>query len=167
MAIIKQIGAIAAAAALCLTLVTPAVAASDITVGDFVQRLAKAKGLAGTDARVANDALRGIGIRLPSDLKFANRLTEGDVAVISRAAGLNVHTSNPTGAFDSQQTDMFFFSFGDDLGGDENGTRSHTNPGLGKGPGNGKAGPPFDPFTKGKHGKGKGKGVVFTPTDPQ
>jgi hypothetical protein len=161
----KRLGAIAAAAVLCFTLVTPAVAASDITVGDFVQRLAKAKGLAGTDARVANDALRWIGIRLPDDLKFASRLTEGDVAVISRAAGLNVHTSNPTGAFGSQQADVFFFSFDNDLGADELGVRS-TNPGQGDGPGNGNGGPPFDPFTKGKAGKGKGKGV-FTPTEPQ
>ena len=166
MAIIKRIGTIAAAAALCLAFVTPAVAASDITVGDFVQRLAMAKGLAGTDARVANVALRGIGVRLPGDLNFANRLTEGDVAVISRAAGLNVRTSNPLNDFSDQQADMFFISFKGDLGGDGNGTRSHTNPGGGSGPGNGNGGPPFDPFTKGKHGKGKGKGV-FTPTDPE
>ncbi len=166
MTIIKRIGTITAAAALCLALVTPAMAASDITVGDFVQRLAKAKGLAGTDTRVANDALRGIGIRLPGNLNFASRLTEGDVAVISRAAGLSVRTSNPLNAFSSQQTDMFFISFRDDLGDSENGTRSHTNPGGGSGPGNGNGGPPFDPFTKGKHGKGKGKGI-FTPTEPE
>ena len=168
MATIKRIGTIAAAAALCLAIVTPAMAASDITVGDFVQRLAKAKGLAGTDARVANDALRGVGIRLPSELNFANRLTEGDVAVISRVAGLTVRTSNPLNDFSSQQTDLFFASFRDDLigGGDDNAPRSHTNPGAGGGPGNGQSGPPFDPFTKGKHGKGKGKGV-FTPTDPE
>ena len=42
---------------------------------------------------------------------------------------------------------------------------SDTNPGGGSGPGNGNGGPPFDPFTKGKHGKGKGKGVV-SPTEP-
>lgn len=166
MAIIKRISTIAAVAALCLAVVTPAMAASDITVGDFVQRLAQARGLAGTDARVANDALRGVGIRLPGDLNFASRLTEGDVAAISRAAGLNVRTSNPTSAFNSQQTDMFFINFRDDFGEDENGTRSHTNPGAGDGPGNGNGGPPFDPFTKGKHGKGKGKGI-FTPTEPE
>ncbi len=166
MAIIKRVSTIAAVAALCLAVVTPAMAASDITVGDFVQRLAKAKGLAGTDTRVANDALRGVGIRLPGDLNFANRLTEGDVAVISRAAGVTVRTSNPLSAFTSQQTDMFFINLRDDFGGDENGTKSHTNPGAGDGPGTGQEGPPFDPFTKGKHGKGKGKGI-FTPTEPE
>ena len=166
MATIKRTGTIVAVAALCLAFVTPAVAASDITVGDFVQRLAVAKGLAGTDARIAHDALRGIGIRLPGDLNFGNRLTEGDVAVISRAAGLNVRTSNPLNDFSNQQAEMFFISFKDDLGDDGNGTRSHTNPGEGSGPGNGNGGPPFDPFTKGKHGKGKGKGVI-SPTEPE
>lgn len=166
MASIKRIGTIATIAALCLVFVTPAMAASDITVGDFVQRLAKAKGVAGTDARVASDSLRGIGIRLPAELNFASRLTEGDVAVISRAAGLTVRTSNPLNDFTSQQTEMFFISFKDDLGDGGNQTRSHDNPGEGGGPGNGNGGPPFDPFTKGKHGKGKGKGV-FTPTDPE
>ena len=166
MASIKRIGTIAAVATLCLAFVTPALAGSDITVGDFVQRLAKAKGLVGTDARVANDALRGIGIRLPGDLNYRNHLTEGDVAAISRAAGLTVRTSNPLNDFSSQQTDMFFISFKNDLDGDGNSLRSHTNPGGGSGPGNGQSGPPFDPFTKGKHGKGKGKGVV-SPTEPE
>ncbi len=164
MAIIKRIGTIAAVAALCLGLVTPAMAASDITVGEFVQRLAKAKGLAGTDITVASNSLRGIGIRLPSGLDYGSHLTEGTVAEISRAAGLTVFTSNPDNAFSAEQTDTFFVSFKDDLEG--NGMRSHDNPGQGSGPGNGQSGPPFDPFTKGKHGKGKGKGV-FTPTEPE
>ncbi|NIM02007.1 MAG: hypothetical protein GTN89_14595 [Acidobacteria bacterium] len=165
MAIIKRIGTIAAAAALCLGLVTPAMAASDITVGEFVQRLAVAKGLAGTDVTVASNSLRGIGVRLPSGLDYGSHLTEGTVAEISRAVGLTVRTSNPENAFTAQQTETFFVSFGDDLAGD-GGMRSHTNPGGGSGPGNGESGPPFDPFTKGKHGKGKGKGV-FTPTEPE
>lgn len=161
---IKRVGTITAVAALCLAFVTPASAASDITVGDFVQRLALAKGLAGNDVRVANDALRGIGIMLPVELNFRKALTEGDVAAISRAAGLTVRTSNPGNEFSSQQTDTFFVSFRDDLAGD--GMRSHDNPGGGSGPGNGNGGPAFDPFTKGKHGKGKGKGVV-SPTEPE
>jgi len=165
MAIIKRLGTITAAAIVCFALVTPAFAASDLTVGDFVKRLAHAKGVAGSDARVASDALRGVGVRLPGDINYADRLTEGDVAVISRAAGLNVNTSNPDNAFSSQQTELFFINFKDTLGG-ENEVRSDTNPGGGSGPGNGNGGPPFDPFTKGKHGKGKGKGVS-TPTDPE
>ena len=166
MASIKRIGTVTAIAALCLAFVAPVGAASDITVGDFVQQLAIAKGVAGTDVKVANDSLRGLGIRLPSDLEFNSRLTEGHVAAISRAAGLNVLTSNPLKDFTSQQTDAFLFNFKDDLGTDGNSLRSDTNPGGGSGPGNGNSGPPFDPFTKGKHGKGKGKGV-FTPTDPE
>jgi hypothetical protein len=165
MAIIKRIGTATAVAALCLAFVAPAGAASDITVGDFVQKLAIVKGVASTDAKVANDSLRGLGIRLPRDLEFSSRLTEGHVAAISRAAGLNVLTSNPLSDFTSQQTDAFLSNFKDDLG-NENGLRSHDNPGAGDGPGTGLSGPPFDPFTKGKHGKGKGKGI-FTPTDPE
>ena len=163
---IKRFATVAVAAALSLALVAPAMAASDITVGDFVLRLAKVKGVGSTDARVAGDALRGVGIRLPGNINYANRLTEGDVAEISRAAGFNVHTSNPDNAFTGQQSEAFFISFGDKLGGDDNSIKSDTNPGQGSGPGTGNGGPPFDPFTKGKHGKGKGKGV-FTPTDPE
>ena len=97
MTIIKRVSAIAAVATLCLALATPAVAA-DVTVGQFVKRLAQSKGLVATDARVAQDALRGVGIRIPSDLELSKQLTEGDVAVISRAAGLNVTSSNPDAA---------------------------------------------------------------------
>lgn len=164
MSISKRIGTATMVAALCLGLVTPALAASDITVGEFVQRLALAKGLAGSDLTVAKHSLRGIGIRLPDELEYNRRLTEGDVAEISRAAGLSVRTSNPDNTFTAQQADAFFVSFKDDLVNQS--MRSHTNPGGGSGPGNGNGGPPFDPFTKGKHGKGKGKGV-FTPTEPE
>jgi hypothetical protein len=166
MAIIKRIGTATAIAVLCLAFVAPAGAASDITVGDFVQKLASVKGVASTDARVANDSLRGLGIRLPGDLEFSSRLTEGHVAIISRAAGLNVLTSNPLNDFTSQQTDAFLINFKDEFGSDGNSLRSDTNPGGGSGPGTGNGGPAFDPFTKGKPGKGKGMGV-FTPTDPE
>ena len=165
MTYIKRISAVVAVAALCVALTAPVVAASDITVGNFVQRLAQSKGLAATDARIASDALRGVGVRIPGDLVYANALTEGDVARISRAAGINVRTSNPENLFNTEQVNLFFVSFGDDLG-NAVGTMSDDNPGQGSGPGNGNGGPPFDPFTKGKHGKGKGKGV-FTPTDPE
>lgn len=165
MTTIKRISAIAATVALCAVLCAPAFAASDITVGSFVQRVAQSKGLAATDARIASDSLRGVGINIPGDLTYANKLTEGDVARISRAAGLNIRTSNPDNAFNAEQVQLFFISFGDEFGGTV-GTNSDDNPGQGSGPGNGNGGPPFDPFTKGKHGKGKGKGV-FTPTDPE
>ena len=163
MTIIKRVGAIATVAALCLTLAMPVVAADDITVGQFVKRLAHSKGLVATDARVADGALRGVGVRLPRELDFSRTLTEGDVAIIARAAGLNVRTSNPDSTFDATAVDVFFVNFGSELGGE---VASDTNPGDGSGPGNGNGGPPFDPFTKGKHGKGKGKGAV-SPTEPE
>lgn len=164
MTISKRAGVLAATAALCFALVTPVVAADDITVGQFVQRLAESKGLAATDARVADGALRGVGIRLPRDLQFSKALTEGDVTVISQAAGLNVRSSNPTGVFDSNAVDVFFVNFADRLGGTDQ--VASDNPGQGSGPGNGNGGPPFDPFTKGKQGKGKGKGHA-SPTEPE
>ena len=165
MTTIKRLGTLAAAAALCLAMTAPTMAAADeITVGQFVQRLAQAKGLAATDAHVADVALRGVGVRLPRTLAYDKGLTEGDVARIARELGLNVRTSNPDASFTQAGVDVFFVTFGGELGGD--GVASDTNPGLGSGPGNGNGGPPFDPFTKGKHGKGKGKGQV-SPTDPE
>ena len=166
MTYIKRASAIISVVALCMALTAPVYAASDITVGSFVQRLAQSKGLVATDARIASDSLRGIGIRIPGDLTYANSLTEGDVARIARAAGINVRTSSPESLFNNEQADLFFISFGDNLGDNGASTMSDDNPGQGSGPGNGNSGPPFDPFTKGKHGKGKGKGV-FTPTDPE
>ncbi len=161
MATIKRIGPIAAAAALFLAFVTPAMAASDITVGDFVQRLAAAKGLAGTDTRVAVDALRGIGVRVPADLNYSKKLTEGDVAIMARSFGLNVTTTNPDNLFTSDQVDSFFATFGGDIDftlvGDDGLTSKHHAPGL-----------TFDPYSKGKGGsKGKKKGHDFTPTEPE
>ena len=160
MAIIKRIGPIAAAAALFLAFVTPAMAASDITVGDFVQRLAAAKGLAGTEARVAVDALRGIGVRVPADLNYSKKLTEGDVTILARSFGLNVTTTNPDNLFTTDQVDRFFATFGGDIGftliGGSDSTKGHT--GL----------PGFDPYSKGKGGsKGLKKGHDFTPTEPE
>ncbi len=86
---VKRLGALFVAALL-VTAAVPAFAASDATVGEFVIKLAKARNLAATDARVAVDALRGIGVRVPADLNYSKRLTEGDVARLSRVFGLNV-----------------------------------------------------------------------------
>lgn len=156
MATIKRIGPIAATAALFLAFVTPAVAASDITVGDFVQRLAAAKGLAGTDARVAVDALRGIGVRVPADLNYSKKLTEGDVVRLARSFGLNVTTTTPDNSFTSHQVDRFFATFGVDMGYTTRGHSSTLSP------------PGFNPYAKGKGGsKGLKKGHGFTPTEPE
>ena len=149
----------AVAIALALLTVVP-VEAGEMTVGQFVQQLARAKNLNATDANVASDALAGVGIVLPSSLSYSNVLTEGDVASIARVAGLNVRTANPTAIFGSEKASRFFSSFSSELrtgnktyrerkfrkkGKDEDG-------GEGEDPGSGK-------------GKGKGKGDR-TPTEP-
>ena len=158
-----------AAALLVVALAAPAVAANDVTVGQFVQRMAMAKNLNSTDAMIAADSLRVVGVRLPADLKMDARLTEADVVNISRAAGLRVTSSNPDKAFTSSQVDSFFFAFADEI--DVNGDpgdmiRGNTVRPYGDGIGNG-WGPPFDPFTKGK-GKAKGKGKGWhSPWEPE
>jgi len=166
----------AMALAISASLAIPAFAA-EATVGQFVQELARAKNLNATDARIAADALRAAGVRLPSNLDLGKRLTQADVATIAREFGLRVTTSRPGQAFDSEQVDQFFVSFAADLaitGSESFATNDDcapgedcTNPGEGSGPGNGMSGPPFDPFTKGK-GKAKGKSKQGqTPTDPE
>lgn len=161
----RRLGVMVSIGAMWGALAVPAFAANEFTVGDFVQRLAQSRGLVSTDARIAGDALRGIGVRLPDDLSFANPLTEGDATRIARAAGFNVRTSNPSAIFGAEQVELFFVSFGDEADGSVS-SQGHTNPGNGSGPGNGNGGPPFDPYTKGKHGKGKAKHHP-TPTDPE
>ncbi|NIM62587.1 MAG: hypothetical protein GTO30_13375, partial [Acidobacteria bacterium] len=84
---VKRIGALFVAALL-VTAAVPAIATSDATVGEFVIKLAKSRNLAATDARVAGDALRGVGVRVPADLNYSKRLTEGDVALLARSFGL-------------------------------------------------------------------------------
>ena len=157
---VKRLGALFVAAAMVLVAV-PTFAASDATVGDFVVRLAKARNLAATDARIAYDALRGVGVRLPADMSFSKRLTEGDVARVSRAMGLNVTTATPDNEFTNDQVDRFFSTFAVNI--QLNNTGNDTVAGDGN-----NEGPPFNPYSKGKGGsKGKKKGHNFTPTDPE
>ena len=68
----------------------PASASEEVTVGSFVQRLAQSKKIDSHNARLAVEALSQAGIQLPPDLELSARLTEGDVARISRALGLAV-----------------------------------------------------------------------------
>ena len=150
-----------AAALLVVALAAPAVAAEEVTVGQFVQRMASAKNLNSTDALIAADSLRAVGIRLPADLKMGARLTEADVVRISRVAGLRVTSSNPEKVFSSEQVDSFFFAFSSEIGLSSDPRErigTDTVRPYGEGYGNG-WGPPFDPFTKGKgQAKGKAKG---------
>ena len=132
--------------------------AGNATVGDFVIRLAKARSLGATDARVAVDSLRGVGVRVPADINLSKQLTEGDVASLSRSLGVNVTTANPDNSFTDDQIDRFFSAFAVNLqqpvGGDEAADEDD--------------GPPFNPYAKGKGGsKGKKKGHSFTATEPE
>jgi hypothetical protein len=145
-----------------LALALPTFAASDITVGSFVQKLAQSKNLNATDARIAADSLRAVGVRVPTDLRLTAPLTEGDVARIARAAGLNVSTNRPEANFTGDQVNQFISTFGADLAlvgsGDSVSAQNHED-------GNG---PVFNPYSKGKGGsKGKKKGHDFTPTEPE
>jgi hypothetical protein len=136
--------------------------ASEETIGGFLMRFAKEKNVVATDPAAAADSLRAAGVRLPNGLRYDKRLTEGDVAEISRAAGLLVTTSNPEAYFDEQKVDRFFQAFSVELSlsGSSDSllpseTLDFTVP------------PGFDPFTKGKsNGNGKGKGGR-TPTEPE
>ena len=157
---VSRLAALAMAVAMTVAIAVPAHAASDNTVGRFVQEFAKAKNLNSTDPRIAADSLAAVGVRLPADLDFSSRLTEGVVAKISRSAGLNVTTSRPETAFSSDQVDRFFQSFGREIGNSSAAIDATRVPGSGNGP-------PFDPFSKG-NGKSKGKGLGHrTPTDPE
>ena len=143
-----------AIAVLLTVAVAPALAA-DVTIGQFVQELARAKKLNATDARTAVDSLRTVGVRLPADMRLSARLTEADVVQISRAAGLLVSTANPEEPFDQDQMDQFFVVFGAEL--------EVTPPGDPVRPHD----PDFDPFTKGKgnhYGHYKGG---RTPSEPE
>lgn len=143
-----------------LALALPVPASDEMTVGNFVRRLAQAKNLIAADARIAVDSLREAGIRLPSDLMLSARLTEGDVARISRALGLAVSTNRPDAGFSSEQVDLFFASFRVEL--------TLTADGGAGDSARGGNGSPFNPYLKGKGGgKGKKKGHDFTPAEPE
>ncbi len=177
---INRLAAVAVALFVIAAVAAPALAA-EATVGRFIQELAKVKNLNATDPAIAADSLRGVGVRLPAKLEFDKKLTERDVADISRRVGLLVTTSNPGAYFSEQKVDRFFQSFSTELTspiGSGSGAFVTTecdpavencdNPGQGEGPGTGNGnGPPFDPFAKGR-GKKKGKAKqARTPTDPE
>jgi hypothetical protein len=155
---VKRLGALFVAALLVMAAV-PTFAASDATVGEFVIKLAKSRNLAATDARVAGDALRGVGVRVPPDLNYSARLTEGDVTRLARSFGLNVTTTTPDSSFSSAQVDTFFATFGTDINTKLAGEQQQMR---------GSDGPPFNPYSKGKGGaNGKKKGHDFTPAEPE
>lgn len=175
---VNRLAAVAVALILLAAVAAPALA-SGSDVGNFLTLLAQSKNLNATDPAIARDSLRAVGVRLPDDLKLDKKLTEADVATISRAAGLLVTTSNPEAYFDETKVDRFFQAFSVELGQNEGGdaftstecdssVENCDNPGVGEGPGTGNGnGPGFDPFSKGRgKKKGKAKGGR-TPTDPE
>jgi len=168
----KRLGAMAVVFGLALAIAAPVFAADEATVGYFIVQLAKAKQLNAADSEVAADSLAAVGIRLPSDLNLNGALTEGDVARLSRLAGVAVSTSRPEASFGRVQVERFFNSFGGELA-DESGATTRAcdpavencdNPGSGDPDHTDK---PFDPFSKGKgKKKGKAKGAR-TPSEPE
>jgi hypothetical protein len=171
---VKRLAAVAVALILTAAVAAPAIA-GDSTVGRFVEELARVKNLNATDPAIAADSLRAVGVRLDRGLDLNKRLTESDVAEISRAAGLLVTTSNPEAFFDNQKLDQFFQAFQTELALGASSTTAcdpavencDENPGQGSGPGTGAGGPPFDPFSKGRgHPRGKAK-QNRTPTNPE
>jgi len=132
-------------------LVAAPCAASDYTVGQFVQQLASIKRVDAVNPSVAAASLAAVGARIPSTIDLSKPLTEGDVVEISRSLGLRVTTSRPEAAFDRLRVDRFLGTFSAELGPDAL-TRGEDDQGE-----DGEDGPPFDPFAK---GKGKGKQIV-------
>jgi hypothetical protein len=149
-------GGPAALIVLMAVLMLPAapVEAAEMTVGQFIQELARFKNLRAGDERAAADALTGAGFRLPADLDFSKRLTERDVVRISASGGLPVTTSVPEMAFSSEQVERFLLAFSSEL---SDGSEGEDPPETRE------KEPGFDPFGK---GKGKGKGWQ-SPTEPE
>ncbi len=133
----------------------PASAATKVTVGDFLVRLAQAKQLNVTTPQDALQALRAAGINLPR-LDLGATLTEGTVVAISNSAGIRVRTSSPDAEVSVDQVDSYFAAFGDDLGTGKQPPEPDPDPETHK-PGHG-----TDPLQK---GKGKKKGLR-SPADP-
>lgn len=157
-------GATAVAVALAVAVAAPAFAAN-ITVGEFVQRVAIVKNLDATDGLVAVESLRAKGVRLPADLDLNAQLTESDVVAVSRAVGLRLTSSNPDRVFEIDQVESFFVAFGAELV-NPVATADDDWPGEGDWPPENPQ-PPFDPWTKG-HGKHKGWGKGHqSPTEPE
>jgi len=151
---VRRIGAVALALVMAVAITAPVLAAGDVSVGDFLMQIAKARNLNASDVNTAVTSLHAVGVRLPAGINYDDRLTEGTVTGISRAVGLNVRTSTPDSNFDSDMVERFFVSFASELdvkGDPVISERYHNN-------GNGK-----DVY-KGNNGKGKGG---RTPSEPE
>ena len=112
---------VVAAACVIGFLAAPVLAADEVSVGNFYQKLAELRGLPAGDVATAVASLEASGLNVPG-LKVDKALTEGDVATIAQASGLQVNTSRPDAPFTPTQVDAFISAFGKDLGGAEAGT---------------------------------------------
>ncbi len=148
---LKSLKVVAAVLIALAMLAAPALAAGqDLTVGKFLMEIAKVKQLDAVDALTARTSLANAGIKV-GNLDLDKGLTQGDVVVISNAAGLPMSTSTPEAAFSNDQMVTFIGTFGPELGGDD---------------GNQTAGdkPKVDPRDK---GKGLKKGLYKrSPSEP-
>lgn len=138
----------------------PSQAADEVTIGRFVQELARIKQVDAADVQTAVGSLTGAGVRIPADIDFSGPLTEGDVARLSRLVGLELTTTRPDRLFGARRLDVFFEVFASELqprgSSDESETRGQPS-----------GGPEFDPYGKGNGGsKGKKKGHR-SPSDPE
>ena len=113
---VRRIGAVALALVMAVAITAPVLAAGDVSVGDFLMQIAKARNLNASDVNTAVTSLHAVGVRLPAGINYDDRLTEGTVTGISRAVGLNVRTSTPDSNFDSAMVERFFVSFASELG---------------------------------------------------
>ena len=149
---LKSLKVVAAVLIACAMLAAPALAAGqDLTVGKFLIEIAKVKQLDAVDAVAARNSLANIGIQV-GNLNLDKGLTQGDVVVISTAAGLPMSTSTPEATFGNEQMVTFISTFGPELGGgdDENTTAGDK--------------PKVDPRDK---GKGLKKGLYKrSPSEP-
>ena len=87
----KLLGVLSLALAIaCFAAATPSQAGESVNVGDFIVQLARARNLNSADPFVALDSLAAVGVRMPSGLNPAQRLTEGDVTRLAGLVGLRV-----------------------------------------------------------------------------
>jgi hypothetical protein len=85
--------------------------AGNVTVGRFYVELAQAKGMTSANPYAAELGLRSAGVDLPA-LDLNKALTEGDVASIAGALGLNVTTTRPGQPITEAKLGTFMEGFG-------------------------------------------------------
>lgn len=137
-------------AGVAVALSVTAALAAEVTVGDFVYQIAKARNIAAVDSVSAERGLRAAGVNLPR-LDLGKALTEGDVVNIATSVGVPVSTQRPSSPFSQTQVDSFMLTFAVDLNGNGGKPGSKTQ---------GTTRPDPQP------GKGKSKGHYKSPSEP-